>query len=373
MAAAIAKGREVAAQVTESLATVNGCTRFAHPFTGFELPQGVHFAPSSCVVLDGKGHAPPRGLLFYLATGGGELAGAVDEGTAEYVNPGDTPAWLKALDRRIAELQTRIDREDAEIYDLQTVLWDLEANTLHTHAQILEMLTQARHGLASTKQLEDHLISVASLADPMPSRVDDIRRAIAKQHTSIDETIRQAKESESLLSRHEVLQSALQELLDQSPLNTAELKRLQANRSFIATHGFVKVTSSGWQRGVHEDVLSWSPTYSWSDYCWEPVLSPAHPQALPAGAWFEIELPEGMQITPTHYSLRHGDDGCSTAPGLRHDSNCAHFAHPSEALQGVGAPLTSWGSTTRAKRAFNGTALLNWQVKFRGSQLTATF
>ena len=65
---------------------------------------------------------------------------------------------------------------------------------------------------------------------------------------------------------------------------------------------------------------------------------------------------------PTHYALRHGDDGQSTAPGLRHDSNCSLFSLPDHAPQGMGTPPTSWGVTTRAKRAFNGTALFNWQL-----------
>ena len=345
----------------DSLATVNGCERFAHPLTGKELPSEVHFAPRSCILIDnGRASCPPRGLLHYLATGGGEIAGNDDE-SIEYVNPADKVAWLESLDCRVADLRAQIDKDDAETYDAQIVLWELESQTPHTHAKVLEMLSQARQGIASIAQMETHLISVASLSDPMPGRIDDIRRAIVRQRASVDDLIAQAKESETLLSRQEALRSMLEDLRERSSINEQEMRRLMANRDFIAIHGFVKITSSGWQRGTVEDVLSWSPTYSWSDYRWE-AKSMAHPEGMPAGAWFQVELPADVEIMPTHYALRHGDDGQSTAPGLRHDANCSLFSLDKEAPQGVGDPATTWGCTTRAKRPFNGTALLNWQL-----------
>ena len=345
-----------------SIAAVNGCGRFAHPLTGFELPEEVHFAPRSCILLDnGRASCPPRGILHYLATGGGEIAGGED-GRTEYVNPGDVGAWLDALDRRICDLQLSIDKDTTDLIDTQTVLWDLECKTQHTHAQVLETLAKARHGLASAEQMEEYLVSNASLSTPIPGRIDDIRRAIVTQRAAVDDRIEQAKESATLLSRQGALRTLLQTLIERSAICAQERRRLQANRDFIAQYGFVKVTSSPWQRGTAIDVLSWQPKYCWSDYCWSPRSSLAHPEGLPAGAWFQIELPEGFQVMPTHYALRHGDDGQSTAPGLRHDSNCSLFSLPDHAPQGMGTPPTSWGVTTRAKRAFNGTALFNWQL-----------
>ena len=345
------------------LITGSESERFTHPLTGFELPPEMWFATRSCILIDNnRTSCPPRGLIHYLATGGGDIAGG-EGANAEYINPGDAPAWLHFLDRKIDELRTRIDREDSEMIDMQSVLWDMEEKkpTL-TPAQILEMLDTSRSGLESIKQMEEHLKSVSSLSYPEPERMDEIRRAIAKQRSTIDHTIQQAKESEKELSRQETLRAAIARLHEQGPALALELRRLELNRDLIAEHGFVKVTSSGWQRGVEHDVLSATPKYSWSDYCWEAESSSAHPRALPAGAWFQIQLPQGLGIIPSHYALRHGDDGCSTAPALRHDSNCSLFSIPGMPAQGVGNPATSWGSNTRAKKRFNGTALLNWQL-----------
>jgi hypothetical protein len=166
----------------------------------------------------------------------------------------------------------------------------------------------------------------------------------------------------AVIYRQDTLRGALERLKQRAQLNAAELERLEANHLFIAEHGVVQVSSAGWQQGSEWDVLSGRPTYSWSEYCWEEGSSLDHPEGLPAGPWFQIQLPEGLSVMPTHYALRHGDDGSFTAPGLRHDSNCSHFSIPHATPQGVGQPPTSWGCTTRAKKPLAGTALLNWQL-----------
>jgi len=365
-AAAAALEEEAAAGVP-SLAAVNGCRRFVHPMTGFEMPAEVHFAPRSCILIDNnRASCPPRGLLYYLATGGGQLAGQTKSGI-EYINPGNREAWLAAIDQSIADVHAKMEKEDAETLEMLPVLWDLEAKIPHTRLEIEEMAAQARQGLKSITSMEEYLTSVSSLSDPMPGRIDEIRRAICGQRTQVDATLKQARESQALLERRRTLRSALKHLTEQAPLNAAELERLEANRNFIAEYGVVTVTSSGWQQGEEWDVLSYSPTFSWSDYYWEEESSPHHPQRRPAGPWFQIELPEGLSLMPTHYALRHGDDGCYTTPGLRHDANCSMFSVPGMAPPGLGQPPTSWGCTTRAKRAFAGTALLHWQLWARRS------
>jgi len=57
----------------------------------------------------------------------------------------------------------------------------------------------------------------------------------------------------------------------------------------------VRVTGSSWTKGKLQDVLCVDPDKrvdSWS--------------ASVEGAWFQVELPEGIQLQPTHYCLRHG-------------------------------------------------------------------
>ena len=343
--------------------TTNEMSKYTHPLTGFEFPDEVHFAPRSSILIDdGIAHCPPRGLLHYLATGGGSLAGGGD-GDSLYINPGDTSAWLNELDRRISELDDCIDT-GSEVFDLETELQRLEEASTFTPEEILEMLAQARHGLASVKHMEEYLTSAACLVDPVPGRIDEIRRAILKQRTMVDADILKAKEAEAHLQRQAILRARLEELEEQRRSASAELKRLRASRKQIARNGIVKVTSSGWQMGEAHDVLSQSPRHSWSSPCWHE-RSPDHPLGEAAGAWFEVELPAELDLFPTHYSLRHGDDGCWAAPGVRHDSNFSRTALASETLQGhevACASRTSWGSTTRAKNPFRGTAMLNWQL-----------
>ena len=151
---------------TETFATINGCERFALPLTGFEMPEEVHFAPRSAVLIDnGCAHCPPRGILHYLATGGGELVHG--EGNGEYVNPGDTSAWLHELDRRIAALRSSVDKNNAEMMELNTVIHDQQSRIPLTHEQVLELLVLGRasdhigvgpnrrlHLLLKTKKIE---------------------------------------------------------------------------------------------------------------------------------------------------------------------------------------------------------------------------
>ena len=401
-------------RATETFATINGCERFAHPLTGFEMPEEVHFAPRSAVLIDnGCAHCPPRGILHYLATGGGDLVNR--EGNGEYVNPGDTAAWLHELDRRIAALRASVDENNAEMMELNTVIHDQQSRIPLTHEQVLEVLAHARHGLASVKRMEEHLASVTCLSDPVPGQIDDVRRAIFRQRKSVDESIQKAKESEEQLKRLEILQQREQKLNVETPIQMAELQRLSSNRDFIARNGLVTVTSSGWQQGVVHDVLSDRPKYSWSKYHWDADSSPSHPEGKAAGAWckppvhrrvhcymhsclrsdvsidrcprkhtfehtrscahkhthththlhicprethewevvthmdtrFQVQLPEGLALFPTHYALRHGDDGCATAPALRHDANCASFQLASETPPGERARAGGCGEGPR--------------------------
>jgi len=60
----------------------------------------------------------------------------------------------------------------------------------------------------------------------------------------------------------------------------------------------VKVTGTRWKLGQISDVVNTRPhikTDSWS----EPV----------EGAWFCVELPTGIALQPSHYSIRHGFGG----------------------------------------------------------------
>ena len=198
-AAAAASKREASLGVV-SFATVNGCERFVHPLTGFELPEEVHFAPRSCILIDNnRASNPPRGVLYYLATGGGEFAGQTAGDI--YINPGNREAWLAAMGKSIADLRETLEREEAEAADILPVLWDLETKILHTRSQVEEMTVQARRGLEIVKAMEEHLASVASRSLPMPGRIDDIRRAICKQRATVAATVEQARESQDLLRR----------------------------------------------------------------------------------------------------------------------------------------------------------------------------
>eukprot|EP00961_Rhodomonas_salina_P071348 958360-Rhodomonas_salina.1 len=375
------------ADEAEDWASLHGVERFVHPRTGTELPEVVWFYPGRCELLNGGvASCQLRGLLYYLATGGSE----------DFVNPGEKNAQLSALRIQEEGLREMVTEEREKALEMESMLLMLQMEDARTAENMIALVRSVRDHLETALQLEDQLQAEETLFEPSQSHVDDMRRTAQDMSHLVDTEADDAEKLEVFLRHKEVLRSGIAAKRRRIKDAEVAIERLRKCIFFLERTGFVQVQSSGWQRARQEDVLSLVPKYSWSveqeqlhlgmgRFAWCAPLSaharaeqclgltrqmvlPDHPQELPAGAWFKVKLPTGLWIVPSHYALRHGDDGVPAAPAVRHDSNASMWDGTKQktiapaGVVGPDPPMTSWGSTTRAQREFCGTALLDWQL-----------
>lgn len=112
---------------------------FEHPRTGTSLQDVVYFTPDGCEQVDcGRiirpgGH--PRGLLYFLATGGGE------EG---WINPADCGALLAEIDKKREGEREKIELARLEAREMEDSLEKLNDREERTDADYESLMGGVR-------------------------------------------------------------------------------------------------------------------------------------------------------------------------------------------------------------------------------------
>jgi len=346
-------GSEVT-DVGPSLMSKLGTKQFCHPLGGEEIGKVCNLYPPSSALIDaGRAQYPMRGILHYLGT---------DQVSGKYVNAGDKVAVLIAIDGHIDTIKNRVKAREEENRELQHKVYMLIFENPSYDENILGRLSITRKALADISNMENFITCPLTVERPEIARIDHVRKSVYDESAKV---ARDMAEMRKLVEVHEEivrLKGKISENDENNQQDRAKLLRLDAIRAFVSEHGYVNITSCGWQRGRQEDVLSLAATYSWSKYTWSPRSSDSHPLGLPAGAWFQVELPRGAEVCPSFYWLRHGDDGSLDAPGIRADSDCGRWEEDGRVPPSGGLPASSWGYTTCAKDKFRGSALTSWEL-----------
>mmetsp|Transcript_23784 Transcript_23784/g.77492 ORF Transcript_23784/g.77492 Transcript_23784/m.77492 type:complete len:909 (-) Transcript_23784:3055-5781(-) len=337
-----------------SLMAKLGTEQFCHPLGGEEVADVSHFNPPSSALIDaGRAQHPMRGIIHFLGT---------DQKSGQYVNPGDKEAVLQAMAGHIERIKRHVCKRRADNEELQHMVYMLIFENPTYDENIACRLSNTRKIMADISNMEKYVACPLTVENPRTMRIDLVRKSL------YDETANVAREMAEMGHLVEVyeeivrLRGKMSENNDNIRQDLARLRRLELIREFVREHGYINITSCGWQRGRQEDVLGVSANYSWSRYVWNSPSSEFHPLGLPGGAWFQVELPRGLEVCPSFYWLRHGDDGCAQAPGIRGDSDCSVWDMEGRVALSGGVPESSWGHTTSGKEKFRGSALTNWEL-----------